>query len=62
MSHTYNLDYMKTNDIRITERIRQLLIYIAYISIINKLIGIFNNLKPYTIGRVYSALTYMMGN
>ena len=31
MSHTYNSDYMKTNDIRITERIRQLLIYIACI-------------------------------
>jgi hypothetical protein len=61
VSHTYNLDYVTTNNIRILEKIRQL-IKKEHFYKRNELIKLINDIKPYPIEQIYSTLSYMINN
>jgi hypothetical protein len=61
-SHTYNMDYVTTNNTRIMERIRQLFQEKKHSFTRNEIIGFINSIKPYPLEQIYSTLTYLVHN
>ena len=61
VSHTYSSDFVITNNIRITDKIRQLFKTNHFYKR-DEIISLVNAVKPYPIEQIYSTLTFLVNN
>jgi hypothetical protein len=59
--HTYSSDFVTTNNIRISDKIKQLF-KSSHFYKRDELISLINVVKPYPIEQIYSTLTYLVNN
>lgn len=59
--HTYSSDFVTTNNIRISDKIKQLFKNSHFYKR-DELISLINAVKPYPIEQIYSTLTYLVNN